>query len=120
MPPEAPLSAKDVLVGKGAEVKAGDKIRMQYTGTLTDGKEFDSSRKRNEPFEFVLGAGRVIRGWDQGIGGAKDLGITPMRVGGKRKLTIPASLGYGVRGMPPVIPPNSTLLFDVELVEIAK
>jgi FKBP-type peptidyl-prolyl cis-trans isomerase len=110
--PDGPLGVVDVLVGKGEVAKAGDKVRVHYTGTLTDGKEFDSSRKRNQPIEFVLGQGRVIKGWDQGVAG--------MKVGGKRKLTIPPGLGYGLRGSPPVIPPNSTLLFDVELVEIVK
>jgi hypothetical protein len=114
--PSASASAElpgivEVLAGKGDVAKAGDKVRVHYTGTLTDGKEFDSSRKR-EPIEFVLGQGRVIRGWDLGVAG--------MKVGGKRKLTIQPGLGYGPRGKPPVIPPNSTLLFDVELVEIVK
>jgi FKBP-type peptidyl-prolyl cis-trans isomerase len=110
--PEAPLGVVDVTVGKGAVAKAGDKVKVHYTGTLTNGTEFDSSRKRNQPFEFVLGQGRVIKGWDQGVAG--------MKVGGKRKLTIPPSLGYGARGAGGSIPPNSTLLFDVELVEIGK
>jgi FKBP-type peptidyl-prolyl cis-trans isomerase len=110
--PEAPLGIVDVTVGKGAVAKAGDKVKVHYTGTLTNGTEFDSSRKRNQPFEFVLGQGRVIKGWDQGVAG--------MKVGGKRKLTIPPGLGYGARGAGGSIPPNSTLLFDVELVEIGK
>jgi len=110
--PEAPLGIVDVTVGKGEAAKAGDKIKVHYTGTLTNGTEFDSSRKRNTPFEFVLGRGSVIKGWDQGVVG--------MKVGGKRKLTIPPSLGYGARGAGGSIPPNSTLLFDVELVEIGK
>lgn len=110
--PEAPLGIVDVSVGKGPAAKAGDKVKVHYTGTLTNGTEFDSSRKRNQPFEFVLGQGRVIKGWDQGVAG--------MKVGGKRKLTIPPSLGYGARGAGGSIPPNSTLLFDVELVEIGK
>ena len=110
--PEFPLGIKDVVVGKGAEANAGDHVKVHYTGTLTNGTEFDSSRKRNQPFDFVLGQGRVIKGWDQGVAG--------MKVGGKRKLTIPPSLGYGARGAGASIPPNSTLLFDVELVEIAK
>jgi FKBP-type peptidyl-prolyl cis-trans isomerase len=110
--PEAPLGIVDVTVGKGPAAKAGDKVKVHYTGTLTNGTEFDSSRKRNQPFEFVLGQGRVIKGWDQGVAG--------MKVGGKRKLTIPPSLGYGARGAGGSIPPNSTLLFDVELVEIGK
>jgi FKBP-type peptidyl-prolyl cis-trans isomerase len=110
--PEAPLGVVDVSVGKGPAAKAGDKVKVHYTGTLTNGSEFDSSRKRNQPFEFALGTGAVIKGWDQGVAG--------MKVGGKRKLTIPPSLGYGARGMGGSIPPNSTLLFDVELVEIGK
>jgi hypothetical protein len=110
--PEKPLGIVDVSVGKGPEAKAGDKVKVHYTGTLTDGSQFDSSRTRNQPFEFTLGKGMVIKGWDQGVAG--------MKVGGKRKLTIPASLGYGARGMGGKIPPNSTLLFDVELVEIEK
>jgi FKBP-type peptidyl-prolyl cis-trans isomerase len=117
-PAEAPpssnekLGVKDVVVGKGAVAKAGDTVKVHYVGTLPDGKEFDASRKHGQPFEFPLGAGRVIKGWDQGVAG--------MKVGGKRKLTVPPSLGYGPRGMPPVIPANSTLLFDVELLEIVK
>jgi FKBP-type peptidyl-prolyl cis-trans isomerase FkpA len=111
-PSDEKLVTKDLVVGKGAEAKAGDSVKVHYVGTLTDGKEFDSSRKHNEPFAFELGAGRVIKGWDQGVAG--------MKVGGKRKLTVPPSLGYGARGFPPVIPPNSTLLFDVELLEIKK
>jgi FKBP-type peptidyl-prolyl cis-trans isomerase FkpA len=110
--PEAPLGVVDVVVGKGAVAKAGDKVKVQYTGSLTNGTVFDSSRTRNQPFEFVLGRGRVIKGWDEGVAG--------MKVGGKRKLTIPPSLGYGARGAGGKIPPNSTLLFDVELVEIGK
>ncbi len=108
--PEGKLEIKDVAVGKGKEAKAGDRIAVHYTGKLTDGKEFDSSRPRNKPFEFQLGQGNVIKGWDQGVAG--------MKVGGKRKLTIPPSLGYGERGSPPVIPPGSTLVFDVELLEV--
>jgi FKBP-type peptidyl-prolyl cis-trans isomerase len=111
-PSDEKLGIKDLTVGKGAEAKAGDTVKVHYVGTLTDGKEFDSSRKHNEPFTFELGAGRVIKGWDQGVAG--------MKVGGKRRLTVPPSLGYGARGFPPVIPPNSTLLFDVELLEVKK
>ncbi|MCL2726466.1 MAG: FKBP-type peptidyl-prolyl cis-trans isomerase [Polyangiaceae bacterium] len=102
---------KDLVVGKGAEAKTGDTVRVHYVGTLTDGKEFDASRKHNpDGFTFPLGAGRVIKGWDQGVVG--------MKVGGKRKLTIPPSLGYGARGAPPVIPPNATLIFEIELLEV--
>jgi peptidylprolyl isomerase len=111
--PSAPevVGIVDLTVGKGPAVAAGDKVRMHYTGTLLDGTEFDSSRRRNKPFEFTLGKGQVIKGWEQGVPG--------MKVGGKRRLTIPASLGYGARGAG-TIPPNSTLIFDVELVEIVK
>lgn len=106
------LKYEDVKVGDGAEAKAGDLVRVHYTGTLEDGKKFDSSVDHGKPFEFPLGAGRVIKGWDEGVAG--------MKVGGKRKLTIPPDLGYGSRGAPPAIPPNATLLFDVELLEIVK
>jgi FKBP-type peptidyl-prolyl cis-trans isomerase len=115
-PAEAPsnekLEIKDLVVGKGAEAKAGDTVSVHYVGTLTDGKEFDASKKHGKPFDFELGAGRVIKGWDQGVAG--------MKVGGKRKLTVPPSLGYGARGFPPVIPPSSTLVFEVELLEVKK
>ncbi|MGV3621611.1 MAG: FKBP-type peptidyl-prolyl cis-trans isomerase [Archangium sp.] len=105
-----PLQIEDLQVGTGNEAKPGQSVSVHYTGTLTNGSKFDSSRDRNEPFEFALGAGMVIKGWDQGIAG--------MKVGGRRKLTIPPELGYGPMGYPPVIPPNSTLIFDVELLEV--
>ncbi len=105
-----PLKIEDLQIGTGAEAKAGQSVSVHYTGTLTNGSKFDSSRDRHEPFEFALGAGMVIKGWDQGIAG--------MKVGGRRKLTIPPELGYGPMGYPPVIPPNSTLIFDVELIEV--
>ena len=116
-PAEAPpsnekLVMKDLVVGKGTEAKTGDSVKVHYVGTLPDGKEFDSSKKHNQPFDFELGAGRVIKGWDQGVAG--------MKIGGKRKLTVPPSLGYGARGFPPVIPPNATLIFEVELLEVKK
>ncbi len=110
--PEKPLQKIDVVVGKGAEAKSGDNVSVHYTGTLENGEKFDSSKDRNQPFEFKLGQGRVIPGWDQGVPG--------MKVGGKRKLIIPPSLGYGARGAGPKIPPNSVLLFDVELIGITK
>lgn len=110
--PEGKLEIKDLVVGKGAEAKSGDVVSVRYTGTLTDGREFDSSKKHNDtPFEFPLGAGRVIKGWDQGVAG--------MKVGGKRKLTIPPHLAYGQFGPPgSIIGPNATLVFEVELLEI--
>jgi FKBP-type peptidyl-prolyl cis-trans isomerase len=110
--PEEKMEIKDLVVGKGTEAKSGDKVSVHYVGTLKDGgKEFDSSRKRGQPFDFPLGQGRVIKGWDQGVAG--------MKVGGKRKLTIPPSLAYGDRAVGS-IPPNSTLVFEVELLDIKK
>lgn len=104
------LEIEDVEVGTGAEAKPGATVNVHYTGTLTDGSKFDSSLDRGKPFSFRLGAGQVIQGWDQGVLG--------MKVGGKRKLTIPPELGYGARGYPPVIPPSATLVFDIELISI--
>jgi protein-disulfide isomerase len=109
-PPPGVLGKQDIKVGTGPAAKAGDTVRVHYTGTLTDGKEFDSSRTRNVPFEFTLGRGSVIRGWEEGIVG--------MKVGGRRKLTLPPEFAYGDNGHPPVIPAKATLLFDVELLEI--
>lgn len=104
------LTKEDLVTGKGAAAKTGDTVKVHYTGTLLSGKKFDSSLDRNEPFQFKLGAGEVIKGWDEGVVG--------MQVGGKRKLTIPSDLAYGKRGSPPKIPPNAPLVFEVELVEI--
>ncbi len=113
-PPELPgpekLEIVDEAVGKGREAKTGDTVRVHYTGTLMSGKKFDSSRDRDDPFEFKLGAGSVIKGWDQGVVG--------MKVGGKRKLTIPWDLAYGEAGNPPTIPAKAALKFDVELIEV--
>lgn len=103
------LRITDLAVGEGAEARSGQTVVVNYRGTLTNGKEFDSSYGRG-PFSFPLGAGRVIRGWDEGVAG--------MKVGGKRKLVIPPDLAYGERGAGGVIPPNATLVFEVELLEI--
>jgi FKBP-type peptidyl-prolyl cis-trans isomerase FkpA len=104
------LQVVDEIVGEGAAAASGDRVTVHYTGWLTDGTKFDSSKDRNQPFVFALGAGSVIRGWDQGVVG--------MKVGGKRRLTIPSDLGYGARGAGGVIPPNATLVFEVELLKI--
>ncbi|MBO0345098.1 FKBP-type peptidyl-prolyl cis-trans isomerase [Roseibium limicola] len=104
------LQITDVMVGTGQEAKAGDTVTVHYTGWLTDGKKFDSSVDRGDPFSFPLGAGRVIKGWDVGVEG--------MKVGGKRQLIIPPQMGYGSRGAGGVIPPNATLKFDVELLAV--
>ncbi|MEZ0327161.1 MAG: FKBP-type peptidyl-prolyl cis-trans isomerase [Fimbriimonas sp.] len=105
------LEIKDTKLGTGAPAKVGDTLVMNYTGKLTNGKVFDTSKGKS-PFVFTLGQGEVIPGWDKGL-----VGIKP---GGKRTLTIPAALGYGAQGSPPAIPPNATLVFDVELVKIEK
>jgi FKBP-type peptidyl-prolyl cis-trans isomerase FkpA len=106
------LQYEDTAVGEGAEARAGQDVTVHYTGWLyndgTQGAKFDSSKDRNDPFVFSLGAGMVIRGWDEGVAG--------MKIGGKRTLIIPAGLGYGARGAGGVIPPNATLKFDVELL----
>lgn len=104
------LIIEDIKVGDGTEAKSGDTVVMNYSGTLTDGTKFDSSYDRNEPFTTKIGVGQVIKGWDQGVPG--------MKIGGKRKLTIPPDLGYGSQGAGSVIPPNATLVFEVELLEV--
>ena len=104
------LQIEDLKAGNGQEAKAGDRVTVHYVGTLTNGEKFDSSRDRGKGFSFKLGAGQVIKGWDQGVAG--------MRIGQMRKLTIPPHLAYGDRGFPPVIPPGSTLVFEVELLSV--
>jgi len=100
----------DIKVGTGAEAKPGHTVKVDYTGWLTNGKKFDSSVGTGRPFQFMLGAGQVIKGWDEGVAG--------MKVGGKRQLRIPPDLAYGAKGYPPVIPANSTLVFDVQLLDV--
>lgn len=104
------LIIEDISLGEGAEAQAGKEVTVHYTGWLLDGAKFDSSRDRGQPFSFPLGAGHVIKGWDQGVAG--------MKVGGVRKLTIPSELGYGERGAGGVIPPHAVLVFEVELLQI--
>lgn len=104
------LIYEDLTSGEGTEATAGRMVSVHYTGWLTDGSKFDSSKDRNDPFTFPLGAGHVIKGWDEGVQGMKE--------GGVRKLTIPPQLGYGARGAGGVIPPNATLVFEVELLKV--
>jgi FKBP-type peptidyl-prolyl cis-trans isomerase len=113
--PAAPAAAGelqklDIKLGTGPEAVKGKRVKVHYTGTLTDGSKFDSSVDRGEPFTFTLGAGEVIKGWDEGFAG--------MKVGGKRKLTIPYQMAYGEMGRPPKIPAKATLIFDVELLGV--
>jgi FKBP-type peptidyl-prolyl cis-trans isomerase len=107
---QSELKIEDIKVGDGVEATSGKQVSVHYTGTLENGKKFDSSKDRGTSFEFNLGAGEVIKGWDQGVAG--------MKVGGVRKLTIPSELGYGSRGAGGVIPPNATLIFEVELLGV--
>jgi FKBP-type peptidyl-prolyl cis-trans isomerase len=100
----------DIKVGTGAVAQTGQHVKVDYTGWLTNGKKFDSSVGTGKPFDFMLGAGQVIKGWDEGVVG--------MKVGGKRQLRIPPDLAYGAKGYPGAIPPNSTLIFDVQLVDV--
>lgn len=106
----AELQIEELQVGEGAEATSGHQVAVHYTGWLTTGEKFDSSVDRGTPFEFALGGGQVIKGWDQGVAG--------MKIGGKRKLTIPPELGYGARGAGGLIPPNATLVFEVELIGV--
>ncbi len=104
------LIVEEIVVGQGALAASGQQVKVHYTGWLTDGTKFDSSKDRGDPFVFPLGEGQVIKGWDEGVQG--------MKVGGTRKLTIPPALGYGSRGAGGVIPPNATLVFEVELLGV--
>ena len=108
--PTTELIIEDITVGEGAEAQSGQMVSVHYTGWLENGSKFDSSKDRNEPFDFPLGRGYVISGWDKGVAG--------MKVGGRRKLTIPPDMGYGARGAGGVIPPNATLIFEVELLGV--
>ena len=103
------LKVTDIKVGSGPMAESGSTVAVHYTGWLTDGTKFDSSLDRGQPISFAIGSGQVIRGWDEGLKG--------MRVGGKRKLTIPSALAYGAEGRPPVIPPDATLVFEVVLMD---
>jgi FKBP-type peptidyl-prolyl cis-trans isomerase FkpA len=107
---DSELQYQDLTIGTGAEAASGNTVSVHYTGWLTDGTKFDSSKDRNAPYEFTLGAGRVIQGWDEGVAG--------MKVGGVRRLYIPAGLAYGERGISGVIPENATLVFEVELLDV--
>jgi FKBP-type peptidyl-prolyl cis-trans isomerase len=109
-PEKDEFKSEDLVVGKGAEAKTGSTVKVHYDGTLKNGTKFDSSHDRGEPFEFTIGKGGVIMGWDKGVPG--------MKVGGKRRLTIPAELGYGSQGQPPKIPGGATLVFLIELLEV--
>ena len=106
----AKLQMEDLVVGTGPEAKKGQTVSVHYTGWLTDGKKFDSSKDHGKPFSFALGRGQVIQGWDEGVVG--------MKVGGRRKLIIPPALAYKDQGSPPTIPPNATLIFTVELLAV--
>lgn len=108
MTTESGLRYEDIVVGTGASPERGQEVTVHYTGTLEDGTKFDSSLDRGQPFKFNIGIGQVIKGWDEGV--------LTMKVGGKRKLVIPPQLGYGARGAGGVIPPNATLVFEVELL----